>query len=457
MTGQPVDVPWARMSTSKFCGPSAEDAFGASANPSDRDLGGFFSDDRRRDPFPIPLVQLCDHRVEFPSMSQRRRLAKFNRKVRIVNDVIGSLNHLYVPTSVNSRFPLLPTESQRAAQTELLRQVDVLAVHVPVYSWREATRTLLQSCLSYDEAQDTTVRPYQPDLASLPQVGSDPPQLGDLVDDFGQEILEDPLGRMMLSDDEWGEKLEKGHRIQPCMDVVLKSNADQYVEFVHRLYQGGMINFTAHPQDVVCPFFVTKKTGMLRLVLDCRSISQRFKEPPGMLMAAGSTWANLELCSEAEDCLFVAQSDLKDCFYLLGLPSELQPFFALPATPVEAMAAWGIPREASGGESNGGLIAPCFRVVSMGWSWAMFWAQRVHQHQALIGTGLSQDRVLVADRPPPSVEGGKPFIIAYADNVNIGGTDKSKVQSAGNKAVEHLRSLGFGVHAEVEACTLVES
>ena len=54
MTGQPVDVPWARMSTSKFCGPSAEDAFGASANPSDRDLGGFFSDDRRRDPFPHP-------------------------------------------------------------------------------------------------------------------------------------------------------------------------------------------------------------------------------------------------------------------------------------------------------------------------------------------------------------------------------------------------------------------
>ena len=41
----------------------------------------------------------------------------------------------------------------------------------------------------YDEAVDTTVRPYQPDLVSLPQVGADPPQLVDLVDDYGREIL----------------------------------------------------------------------------------------------------------------------------------------------------------------------------------------------------------------------------------------------------------------------------
>ena len=256
-----------------------------------------------------------------------------------MNEIIGSLNHLYVPSSVNSSLPLSPTASQRAAQTELLRQVDAIGFRIPKYSWREATRTVLQNSLSYDEAVDTTVRPYQPDLVSLPQVGADPPQLVDLVDDYGREILEDSLGHMMLSEDEWGEMLEKGPRITPYMDVILKSNAEQYIEFVHRLFQGGMINFIAHPQDLACPFFVPKKNKRLRLVLDCRSVNERFQPPPNLLMAAGATWANLELPEEAT--MFVAQSDIRDYFYSLGLPEELQPFFALPAIPVEAMATWG--------------------------------------------------------------------------------------------------------------------
>ena len=75
------------------------------------------------------------------------------------------------------------------------------------------------------------------------------------------------------------------------------------------------------------------------MVLDCRSVNERFQPPPNLLMAAGATWANLELPEEAT--MFVAQSDIRDYFYSLGLPEELQPFFALPAIPVEAMATWG--------------------------------------------------------------------------------------------------------------------
>ena len=263
------------------------------------------------------------------------------------------------------------------------------------------------------------------------------------------------MGHMMLSEDEWGEKLEKGQRILPYMDVILKSNAEQYMEFVHRLFQGGMVNFIDRPQDLVCPFFVAKKNKKLRLVLDCRSVNERFHPPPSILMAAGATWANLEMPAEAT--MFIAQSDIKDYFYSLGLPEELQPFFSLPAIPVEAMQAWGVDNKHWSGLSKEGLVAPCFRVVSMGWSWAMYWAQRVHQHQALIGSGLSQDRLLVADRIPPSLDEGEPFIIAYADNLNVGGLDQEKVQVAKDGAVARLRSLGFGVHEEVDASTLVDS
>lgn len=87
----------------------------------------------------------------------------------------------------------------------------------------------------------------------------------------------------------------------------------------------------------------------------------------------------------------------------------------------------------------------------------MYWAQRVHQHQALIGSGLSQDRLLVSDRVPPSLDGGEPFIIAYANNLNVGGLNQEKVQRAKDGAVQRLRSSGFGVHEEVDANTRVES
>ncbi|CAJ1329097.1 unnamed protein product [Effrenium voratum] len=60
------------------------------------------------------------------------------------------------------------------------------------------------------------------------EVGADPPHLRDLVDDFGREILEDPVGNMMISEDEWGAKVESGALISPYMDGVLKGDPSKY-------------------------------------------------------------------------------------------------------------------------------------------------------------------------------------------------------------------------------------
>ena len=199
----------------------------------------------------------------------------------------------------------------------MLQQVESIANKTPMYSEREATRSLLQSCLSYSEEANTTVRPFQPDLVSLPQVGSSPPPLQDLVDDFGRDILKDPVGNMMLGPDESGHKFEKGEIISADMDVDLKHDPKKYVQFVHLLYVGGIITFTERPQDLMTPFFVANKNGRLRLVLDCCSINERFKEPPSISLAA--SWSQVEIPAGKELC--VAQSDITDysstpCNYL---------------------------------------------------------------------------------------------------------------------------------------------
>ena len=58
------------------------------------------------------------------------------------------------------------------------------------------------------------------------------------------------------------------------MDVVLKHDPAKYVQFAHTLYLGGLIGFTDQPKDLMTPFFGAKKSGKLRLVLDCRGINQ---------------------------------------------------------------------------------------------------------------------------------------------------------------------------------------
>ena len=241
-----------------------------------------------------------------------------------------------------------------------------------MYSEREATRSLLQCCLSYSEEAQTTVRPFNPDLVSLPQVGSSPPRLQDLMGDFGRDILKDPVGNMMLSPDEWGSKIESGAVLTPYMGVVLKQDSKKYVQFVHSLYLGGMISFTDQPQDLRTPFFVTKKSGKLRLVLDCRGINQRFKEPPAMMLAAGSSWAQVEI-AKVSSCTKHSQTSPTTvirsvCRKSCKASSAWQPSLWRLWTP--GMSTWLCDLF-----PVVGTVFPCFRVVPTGWSWAMYWAR----------------------------------------------------------------------------------
>lgn len=89
----------------------------------------------------------------------------------------------------------------------------------------------------------------------------------------------------------------------------------------------------------------------------------------------------------------------------------------------------------------------------MGWNWAMFIAQRIHQHQVMLGCGLPHDQVLADGRPAPNMSTGKTLIVPYADNLNVIGTCKKDVQDVKDRAVARLRQVGFRVHEEEDACS----
>ena len=102
-------------------------------------------------------------------------------------------------------------------------------------------------------------------------------------------------------------------------------------------------------------------------------------------------------------------------------------------------------------------VNPCLRVVPMGWSWAMWFAQRVLEQQVLEATTLDADRLLADHEPVPDISCGTPVVLAYADNLNVAGIDREKVQHVKDLTVARLRSKGFSVHEEVDATTDVIS
>ena len=123
-----------------------------------------------------------------------------------------------------------------------------------------------------------------------------------------------------------------------------------------------MIHFTSRPKDSITPFFVVKKNGRLRLVLDCRAGNQRFRDPPPLKMAAGSTWGNVNL--PPGETLYIAQSDIKDYFYSLPFPRHLQPFFCLPGISVQALGNWEVRADQIHGLDAGGMFYPMFVVTA---------------------------------------------------------------------------------------------
>ena len=204
----------------------------------------------------------------------------------------------------------------------------------------------------------------------------------------------------------WGEIIEKGETIKPYMDVILQKNKQEYHGFIRDLLNKGPIGFTNQPRGLATPFFVAKKNGKLRFILDCRSVNKRFHPPPPLAMAAGSTWSSIDL--PTGEILYTAQSDIRDYFYSLELPTSLQSLFSLPGIPHHLLQEWGVPSSAELEVDAQGLIFPHLVAVPIGWSWAMWLSQRAHQQIALTASGLNVDRLLVDGRPCPRLDDGEP-------------------------------------------------
>ena len=412
---------------------------------------------RQRDLLPLPLLDDFDwkgevshpHRSGLSTGAYRRRVRK-SQNLSMTNEVISAINAM---AGFKSPKAGAPTVNQHHSMTSMLKHISSLPRADECMSMREAVRELLQcnpfSPYDLGAGSGTTVRPYEKHLVSLPEVGSYIKDATDLVDDTGKRMLEAYDSVMLRSENE----VDFPIRVVPYMDESLKQSSDLYHGFIADLAQRNMVDFTYKSFSVVTPFFVVKKSGKLRLVLDCRATNELFQHPPDIAMPAGYSFSQLQM--KPNDTLYIAQTDIKDYFYSIGLPEGLRPYFTFPQVDLKKI----FPEDPRcRGVEGPVLIHPCMKVVPMGWNWAMYIAQPAHQHQAMLAAKVGVESVVVDGRPvPPLDEKNHTLLIPYADNLNIVSIDKQKVQNMKNVITDHMNSIGFITHEEQSAETRAEA
>jgi hypothetical protein len=113
------------------------------------------------------------------------------------------------------------------------------------------------------------------------------------------------------------------------------------------------------------------------------------------------------------DGLFYASHDVSDCFYQMRLPRHLSRLFALRSVAARDVGITTIDgREVSPDQA----IFPLIDVLPMGFSFALHWAQKVHE-TVLERAGIipRSESLLVDFRAPPDLADSVGQIV-YVDN-----------------------------------------
>ena len=122
-----------------------------------------------------------------------------------------------------------------------------------------------------------TVEPFNTDTVSLPSALVPPVPLSSVL---SSEMWATLTLDIMLADADLVAWRRGAGAVTPYLDATFRANPNLYMQFVTRLFDIGIMGVTANCRERVTPFFVGKKGGKQRLVLDCRSVNELFRSPP---------------------------------------------------------------------------------------------------------------------------------------------------------------------------------
>ena len=143
----------------------------------------------------------------------------------------------------------------------------------------------------------------------------------------------------MLADDDVVEWTRRDGGASSYTDERMRGDMNLQRSFARRLLRCGVAGITNNSKERVTPFFVHKKNGKQRLVLDCRRVSDKFRDPPSPDLGTGECFSRLNTAERSgaqlppstgapdegppatgAQTVFDAESDIKNCFCQCAMP-----------------------------------------------------------------------------------------------------------------------------------------
>ncbi|CAK0832385.1 unnamed protein product, partial [Prorocentrum cordatum] len=373
---------------------------------------------------------LVDSKVPASSRSGHEHRV-LSRALSMAHEIDGlNLPNLTCLEYINRRRQLIETAHRDDPGT---------GVHVAP-SLRAHVATELSKETAIEKERRKAREPFDGDRVSLPPLGKGAACLSGALDPEAAAVLQNFETDLLASPDVV-EQRRMSAPAQPYLDLEFRASRPKYIQFLSMLKSRGIISLVGRRRGSVTPFFVSKKNGKQRLVLDCRLINVLFHHAPVMEIGALDCLSGLEVPRGRQ--VFTASADIEACFYQCGGLGSLIEFFCLPGISVAEATHLGF--DVTGLFHDAKMkLHVALNVLPMGWSWAFWFVQRVHL-EMLRRAGIDSSRLALGGWPLPLLEGG-PVELPYSDNVNVIGLDPVAVGELRDKIVSTFKRHGFAMH-----------
>ena len=379
------------------------------------------------------------------SRGTRQRISRRLRAVGWFREGVETINQLYgKPTGPECPAPVATQAASLARLERMYKSVGPPPQSRP----EEALQALLGGMTLYSQDTDCTIAKFDEALVSWPSPGSRPVNVAELFLNPEVSHLLSLAGMPALLADEGTVSHEDP--VKPYIDPALASSPAALGRFYGRLHQSHMLSFVSgRHAHTVGVFFVHKKNGKLRLILDTRLANRAFRKPLTTRLPTPAAWSSLEV--GAEDTLFTAAGDVADAFHRMALPSHLRHLFRLPAIKCKFVD----PKLWPAGCKREDYITPEYATLPMGWSSSLFFCQHTLQSAAakagLLESDCIEDRSWIGHISP-----GRVVHAEYVDNFFVCGTDRERVQKSFDGVRRVLETWGFDIHEVTDAQPVVE-
>ena len=405
---------------------------------------------------PLPVPELGAPR-ECGGRRSQQRVAQRSRIRFELREMIAALNWMHsgsfsTEPSVGGGCRLCdPFVDARLC--DLLRHAGRLGSLSHPPSCEAALRELLAGRDDYHSPSSPVgLAPYNLELISLPDDVKQAPYAVDLLgEDDRRYLLEQE--RMLRPG-----PASESRAPDPYWDPALRHSPRRYRQFIKKLDSIGYLKYTLHPSAHAGVFFVYKSDKRrLRMIIDARPANALFLEPPGVDLSTSETFARMQYLSDEgmsgghadEQGIFVALSDVRDCFHRVKQPDWLCKHFCFLPIAAKHLGMVGLTLDGQVLEPETEVF-PMPGSLAMGFSWSLFFAQRISERLMSQVPSLQHSKLAV-DRGEPICFSAQvqdeAYHYVYVDNLGVLSRSHDVVARGLVELTEIFNRKGLLLHA----------